>query len=227
MSQRHVMIGLPAYSGTVHIPTMRAIMTDVLILAKRGFAVTLNDNCESSIINDARSEIVHAFVQSECTDLIFVDHDVVWPPGMMGQLLDHPVDVVGGIYPQRKDPITFSVRTIEENVYPVDPKTGLVEVMGLHTGFLRVSRAAAVKMTEHYRDALTYERRGADIVGLFDAYRVPGTKRKLGEDYSFCQRWLDLGGKCWLDASFGMAHIGVKPYVGQFGQFVDKKDKAA
>lgn len=224
MAQRHVMIAIPAYTGTVHIPTMRSLMTDALGLAKRGFAVTLNDNCESALINDARSEIVHAFVNSECTDLVFVDWDVVWPAGAMLRLLDYPVDIVGGIYPQRKDPITFSVRTKDEGVYPVDAETGLVEVLGLHTGFLRISRAAADKMTAHYQD-LAYQRRGARIIGLFDAYRDGETK--LGEDYSFCQRWLDLGGKLWLDASFGMAHIGLKPYIGQFGQFVDAKDKAA
>jgi hypothetical protein len=145
--------------------------------------------------------------------------------------LNHPVDVVGGIYPQRRDPIVFNVRTAAPDVYPVDPKTGLIDVLGLHTGFLRITRRAAQMMTDHYKSfpanqGGTYDRNGTSVVGLFDPYVPTGTQRKLGDDYAFCQRWVDLGGKCWLDASFNMGHIGLKICTGQFGQFVEK-DKAA
>lgn len=229
MGQRHLMIAMPVYTGMVHVPTMRSLLSDTLRLAKSGVAITLNDECGSTYLNEARSTALHQFLKSSCTDLIFVDWDVCWPAGMMQRLMSHPVDVVGGIYPQRTDPITFNVRTYEENVYPVDPATGLIGVLGLHTGFLRISRNAAQKMTDHYRETETFERHGESIVHLFDRYRVPGTKRMLGDDYSFCQRWVDIGGKCWLDASFDMGHIGLKMYHGQFGQFVDadKKDEAA
>ena len=226
MAQRHVMIGIPAYTGTIHTPTVRALLTDVLGLAKAGIAVTYRDEVTSSIINDARSEIVHDFLASSCTDLIFVDWDVVWPAGAMLRLLNHPVEIVGGIYPQRNEPITFSVRTADENVYPVDPKTGLVKVLGLHAGFLRIARSAAERMAAHYQ-TLAYQRSGKRIIGLFDSYRLAGEERKLGEDYAFCQRWNDMGGTCWLDAGFQMAHIGIKPFIGEFGKFVDREAAAA
>lgn len=224
------MIAIPAYSGTIHIPTMRSLVTDMLGLAKAGIAITLSDEIGSTYLNDARSEILHTFVESQCTDLIFIDHDVCWPGGGMLRLLNHEVDIVGGIYPQRVEPIRFNVRTREENVYPVDEKTGLVDVLGLHTGFLRISKRAAVKMTQHYKDTdITYERQGVKIVGLFDPYRPEGTLRKLGDDYAFCQRWIDIGGKCWLDWQIPMGHIGLKCYAGEFGRFVEaaNKDKAA
>ena len=220
------MIAMPVYTGMVHVPTMRSLLSDALRIASSGVAITLNDQCGSTYLNEARSECVHMFLKSKCTDLIFVDWDVVWPAGAMQKLLSHPVDVVGGIYPQRTDPITFNVRTHEADKYPVDPATGLIDVLGLHTGFLRISRKAAEAMTEHYRSE-TYERNGAKIVHLFDRYRIPGTTRMLGDDYSFCQRWVDMGGKCWLDASFDMGHIGLKMFHGQFGQFVAKPESEA
>lgn len=228
MTKRHVMIAMPVYTGMVHAPTMRALLSDAVLLASQGWQITLNDKCGNTLIDEARSECVHLFLQSGATDLVFVDWDVCWPPGAMKQLLDHPVDVVGGIYPKRQDPIEFNVRTAEEGVYPVDQATGLIDVLGLHAGFLRITRKAAQAMTEHYRDTLTYDRHGKKIVHLFERYRTPGTQQMLGEDYSFCQRWLDIGGKCWLDPHFQMGHIGLKMYVGQFGRFVDagKKDAA-
>jgi len=171
---------------------------------------------------------VHMFVNSSCTDLIFIDWDVSWPAGSMKRLMGHPVDIVGAIYPQRVEPVTFNVRTHEEGVYPVNTDTGLIDVLGLHTGFLRISRNAAEKMTAHYKDTDTYERNGHRIVHLFDRYRVPGTDRMLGDDYSFCQRWVDMGGKCWLDPSFSMGHTGLKTFSGNFGQFItEPAEKAA
>lgn len=228
MTKRHVMIAMPVYTGMVHAPTMRSLLSDAVQLASSGWAITLNDKCGNTLIDEARSECVHLFLQSGASDLVFVDWDVCWPPGSMKQLLDHPVDVVGGIYPKRQDPIEFNVRTAKEGVYPVDQQTGLIDVLGLHAGFLRITRKAAQMMTDHYADSLTYDRNGKKIVHLFERYRPRGTQTMLGEDYSFCQRWLDMGGKCWLDAGFQMGHIGLKMYVGQFGQFVDagKKDAA-
>ena len=45
----------------------------------------------------------------------------------------------------------------------------------------------------------------------------------LSEDYAFCQRWRDLGGKVFLDASIAMAHIGTKAFEGRLGDWIDKK----
>jgi len=227
MAQRHVMIAMPVYTGMVHAPTMRSLLSDAVLLASSGWAITLNDKCGNTLIDEARSECVHLFLQSGATDLVFVDWDVCWPPGAMKQLLEHPVDVVGGIYPKRQDPIEFNVRTAQEGVYPVDQATGLIDVLGLHAGFLRITREAALAMVEHYKDTLTYDRNGKQIVHLFERYRTPGTSQMLGEDYSFCQRWIDMGRKCWLDPGFQMGHIGLKMYVGQFGRFVDAAKDAA
>ena len=43
---------------------------------------------------------------------------------------------------------------------------------------------------------------------------------KLGEDYSFCQRWLDLGGRVWVDPEIVMGHTGGKMFVGSLGNWL-------
>lgn len=226
--RKHIMLAMPAYTGVVHLPTMRSLLADIMGLARRGDLVSIEDEVGCGLIHDARAYIFSHFLQSDCTHLMFIDWDVCWQKGAILKLADYDYDIVGGIYPQRKDPITFSVRTDEEGVYPVDQKTQCVEVAGLHGGFMRISRACAEKMVEGYKN-LAFQRDGKTHHDLFSDYwyeRPDGSKGKLGEDYAFCQRWRDLGGKVWLDPSIYMGHIGQKTFAGEFGRFVDAQDKS-
>jgi hypothetical protein len=65
---------------------------------------------------------------------------------------------------------------------------------------------------------LSYERWGRSTVGFFEPYKVDG--RKLSEDYSFCQRWRDIGGQVWADPNIRMAHVGTKTFDGHFGEWL-------
>jgi len=215
------MLAIPAYAGVAHLPTMRAIIADIVGFMQRGDLVTLEDESSQGIITDARAAIVSKFLRSPCTDLVYLDWDVVWEKGALLKLVDHPVDFVGGIYPQRRDPITYSIRTVKEGrVLDADPKTGLCEVAGLHGGFMRLRRHVLEHMVVQYRDR-AFERDGQIWVDLFGDYFYisNGQRRKLGEDYAFCQRWRDMGGKVWLDPSIRIGHIGSKMFAGEFGEW--------
>lgn len=229
MTKRNtIWIALPSYTGVVHIPTMRSIMADILALSGRGDAVRLYDEVGNAIIADTRAQIVADFLAGDGTHLVFVDWDVCWDrrAGGIDRLVDHGVDCVAGMYPMRKDPIQFNLRSEQEGgkgLY-INRQNGLIEVWGVSAGFLCLSRRMLAKMADHYREELTFDLpkvKGGKAVGLFDPYVVPGTQRKLGEDYALCQRWRDMGGQVWIDPQISMGHIGAKTYVGEFGRFVD------
>jgi len=186
-------------------------------LMRLGDIVSVQDECGNTDIADARALMVTRFLAGSGTDLVFVDNDVSWQAGALLKLLDYPVDMVAGIYPRRADPIGFPVRYIEQSEILADPKTGLIEAAGVPAGFLRCSRAMLEQMTAAYPD-LAYERRGERIVGLFDPHKTGFAK--LGEDYSFCQRWRDLGGKVWIDPEIQMGHIGSKVFAGHLGDWL-------
>src|SRR5262245_55405439 len=97
---KSVWIAVPAYTGQVHLGTMRSLMTDMLLLAARGDKVTIFDESGNAMIAHARDMIVAEFLAGQGTDLVFVDADVFWEEGAILRLVDHPVDVVAGIYPQ-------------------------------------------------------------------------------------------------------------------------------
>jgi hypothetical protein len=220
---RHVAIAVPAYAGTVYLSTLRSLLHDLVALAGRGDRFSLLDYSGSAIIADARAEIcAHFLALGDASDLVFVDHDVCWEAGALLRLLDHPVDMVAGVYPHRKDPLTFPVAWTDAEELWADPETGLLEASGVPGGFLRVTRKAIAAMSERYAD-LEYETDrvpGGKAVGLFEPYRIG--KRKLSEDYSFCRRWRDMGGKVWVDPEIRMGHTGPKLFPGCLGDELRK-----
>lgn len=221
--KRHIVIAIPAYAGTIHLGTMRSVVHDLMQLMRRGDNVSVEDECGNTDITDARAKIVSKFLAGPGTDLVFVDHDVCWEASALVKLVDYPVEFVSGIYPQRSDPIKYNLRYIEDRPEIMgDAKTGLIEVGGVSAGFMRCSRKMLEKMTKAY-PGLAYTRDNMQFWGLFDPYRLDDGKRKLSEDYSFCQRWRDIGGQVWVDPNIKMGHIGYKTFAGNLGHWLKER----
>ena len=219
--KRHVWIAIPAYTGTIHLATMRSVLTDLLALQARGDEVTIFDESGNAMIADCRAVIVAKFLASEATDLVFVDSDVCWEAGALVKLVDRPVDFVAGIYPQRRDPPAYCVQWITERAeLRADPETGLLEVAGVPAGFMRMSRSMLRGMVEAYPNTLFHcdDAPDARAWALFDPYRIG--KLKMGEDYSFCRRFRDIGGKVWIDPEIRMGHVGNKTFPGHLGDWL-------
>lgn len=49
---------------------------------------------------------------------------------------------------------------------------------------------------------------------FFDCMVDPDSGRYLSEDYAFCRRWRDIGGKVWIDSQSKLQHLGQYNYVG-------------
>lgn len=223
---RHIVIAIPAYSATVSLATMRSIVHDLMQLMRRGDSVSVEDECGNTDITDARAAMVGKFLAGPGTDLVMVDHDVCWEANALLKLIDYPVEFVSGIYPKRIDPLQFALRYIEDRpeIWG-DQKTGLIEVAGVSAGFMRCSRSMLEKMAEAY-PGLAYVRDDKTFWGFFDPYRLDDGKRKLSEDYSFCQRWRDIGGKVWADPNIKMGHIGLKTFGGSLGEWLKGREHA-
>lgn len=227
-AQRHVFIAIPAYTGQVHLGTMRSIIADMVAFADRGDRVSIFDECGNAMIADCRGLIVAKFLESDGTDLIFVDSDVAWEAGALLKLVDQPVDMVAAIYPQRRDPIAYCVQYIQERPQLIaDPKTGLLEVAGVPAGCMKLSRAMLEKMVGHYADTQFHctDAPNNTAWGLFDPYRIG--RIKFGEDYSFCKRWRDIGGQVWVDPEIHMAHTGYKSFLGSLGEWLRNREVEA
>ena len=105
--------------------------------------------------------------------------------------------------------------------------SGCVEIDALPMGFALCSRGMLQGMVDHYFLSPT-PFAASDLV--FDDI-VDGTSKPtvalfqlmirdrmlLGEDYSFCARWRDMGGKVqlWAGADCELTHVGAHAYVGR------------
>ncbi len=99
--------------------------------------VLLTGNCH---VDDARNVVVQQFLLTKCEELIFIDGDVYWEPKDMLQLCQFDCDLVGGVYPFRREGTKtdgrMPVGLFDENLEP--DENGLLEVPHLPTGFLRI-----------------------------------------------------------------------------------------
>jgi len=153
---KHIMIAIPAYTGTVHMGTMRSLLHDTLELVKRGDRYTLVDDIGNALIADSRGIITTRFWESDCDQLIFIDSDVTWQAGALLKLVDAPVDLVAGVYPGRRDPINYPLHYLDKKELWADPETGLLEVKSVPTGFMKISRNCIEKMIAEYPERHFY-----------------------------------------------------------------------
>ena len=67
-------------------------------------------------------------------------------------------------------------------------------------------------MNDHQnRDFDTYN-------AVFDCMIDPVNRRYLSEDYAFCRRWQQMGGKIYADTSTTLGHVGNLPFSGQLSE---------
>lgn len=198
---KKVLLATPCYDApsaayTFSISRSREALTEAGI---QSAVLILQGNCH---VDDARNSIVRDFMESDCTDLVFLDADVCWEPKELVQLCRRDCDIVGGVYPYRRDGSDNMPVRLMDGGEVID---GLREVEGLPTGFLKIRRNVLEKMAvgrpwyfdKIYPTALMFDRSEPD-----DAHT------RWGGDLDFCRRWREIGGKLYADEELRLGHTG-------------------
>ena len=101
---------------------------------------------------------------------------------------------------------------------------GFVEVAEAPTGFMVIKRHVFKLMMEKYPQ-LNYVPDGppnnpeAHLHWLFfDCMVDPDSGRYLSEDYAFCRRWRDIGGKVHVDLNCKLMHLGQHMFRGDLAE---------
>lgn len=102
----------------------------------------------------------------------------------------------------------------------IEIKDGLVEVWDAGTGFMLIKREVIEKMIEAYPETLYYSDKDLTVplekrkrYALFDTM-IDTDQRYLSEDYTFCRRWQEIGGKIHLSVATVLNHVGTTTYRG-------------
>ncbi|MDW6024108.1 hypothetical protein SAZ10_20375 [Mesorhizobium sp. BAC0120] len=235
----------PCFGGlvTAEYATSALKLTGAMIA--RGMTGRINLWPGSSLITQTRNDALAYFLSdSSLTHVIWIDADIGFEPDSALRLLLTDKDVVAGAYPQKRFwPVSqdlYARLTPRERVaaqlrYPVNglkadgsmlplqvDEDGLLEVTEAPAGFMCIRRTVLEKMITAY-PTLKYVPDGppdpvkeAHCYRFFDVMVEPETNRYLSEDFAFCRRWRDLGGKIFIDTTACLRHVGTHVYEGDF-----------
>jgi hypothetical protein len=243
-----VVIATPCYGGVVTEQYSQSLFNlSIKAIANNlrlGYATIANE----SLVTRARNELVHNFLESQGTHLMFIDADIGFNPNDVLHMVMSDKDVVTGAYPLKthdweavaKTASSGSLDTKELersaiqyviNIQKPDPemvgktvdiqiKDGLVEVWDAGTGFMLIKREVIEKMIEAYPETLYYSDKDMTLplekrkrYALFDTM-IDTDQRYLSEDYTFCRRWQEIGGKIHMSVNTVLNHVGTTTYRG-------------
>ena len=215
---RKLMIAIPCYDGKVNIRTAFAIAELVPKLDKMGVRLNLVHMSGCSIITKARNKLVRNFMESDCTDFLFVDADVVINTDAVTRLLALATDkdVVAGSYPRRsKDAKFFLDFYLDKDGQLEFDDHGLMRVESVSTGFMLIRRHVIEHMIEKHPEwQYAGDGDGETEHALFDFMILNG--QYIGEDYAFCLRARQDGFKIYLDPMISLPHIGTEEFTRDF-----------
>jgi precorrin-6B methylase 2 len=219
-----IFIATAAYQ--FHANYTHSLAAAMAVLASNDIPVDLCHIAEHCHVDDARNAMVREFMMSEATHLVFIDNDVGFSAENLVKLVMHDpnVDMVAGVYPLKENEEGYPVR-VRDGIDLIADENGLVEVDGLPTGFLRISRNCLEKMIEKYGDRKFYGRGQStdDLPHYILFERTFENMTRFSGDYAFCEKWKALGGKMYVDPEMHFSHSGTHEWTGTLGDYWRKQ----
>ncbi len=234
----HIFLATPCYGGMVGQRFMISAIALLQMGQAAGVKITLDLLGYESLITRGRNILVSRCLDDPTTThLLFVDADIGFDAAQVFRMLGFDRDVVAGMYPLKLlDWQSGLQRALLGEALETAPlryvgapcqgaeaesENGFVAATYAGAGFMLIKRG----VFEHMMAAYPHLRFSAAHVAaapslsphqyaLFDCMIEPETGVYLSEDYTFCRRWRDLGGKIWLDAQGGLIHVGQFEFAG-------------
>ncbi len=228
MEKQKVYFLTPAYDGTVHVLTVKSVMGAMAILSQAGIGSAWDFWGSCCYLPVVRNKLIRMFLESDATDMIFVDSDVEFEPIAALKLIQHDRDIISGLYPYKNDSGEYPVWTKldEQGNWLIDKDTGLIEVLGVPAGLMRIKRGVFEKLLGYFGEE-TYlitepdPKTGIErerYFNFFDCAKL-GTLWR-GEDYRFCEMWTAIGGRIWVEPDINITHHGLKGFAGNYTQYL-------
>ena len=229
-------LATPCYGGLCLEKFMTSVIKLQIELIKEGIQLMIDTTENESLVHRARNVAVGRFMQKTDADLfMFIDADVDFNADSVVRLVRSGHDVSVAIYPKKVVMWDQAKTAIEQGddrnmamlssslvanigAHRRSVENGFVEVLDGPTGFMVITRKAFEKMHEHFTDLNCkndHQNRDFDEYhAAFDCMIDPESRRYLSEDYAFCRRWQQVGGKIYADVHTTLGHVGNLPFSG-------------
>jgi hypothetical protein len=174
----------------------------------------------------AVNSALHDFINSDATDIIMIDADESWEAEGVMRLLAHPQEIVSGSYRMKNRWDEYVGVLKRKDGQPIGKMlpdgTALLEALRVPGGFVRIKKTALLKFKEHYKD-LDISDTGQEYFPFFERIKVNG--EIFSQDYAFSHRWIEMGGKLWIDPNLKISHWGWTEHCGDLDKHLRDKKK--
>ncbi|VFU07712.1 hypothetical protein [Methylocella tundrae] len=234
-----VFVATPCFGGLVSQHYMQSILSLMQFAGPAGFDAALALLGHDSLITRSRNTLVSQFLETPAaTHLLFIDADISFDAEQIFHMLNFDQDFVAGIYPLKViDWSNAAIRraaTRDESFQSapllyvgslcagkeLERRGRFATAIYCGGGFMLLKRHVIERMIEAYPEtryasvhAYSNAGKGASYA-LFDCMIDRETNAYVSEDFGFCQRWRDIGGKIWLDTEGKLTHVGSYSFQG-------------
>ena len=219
---RSVFVAVPAYDFRVDIDTINSIFAACGLFSSLGMNFTVSYAAGNCYVDMARNFLVRQFLESDCTDLLFVDSDVACDAKVPARLMMSRHPVCAALYPKKSEqeewPVEFAIPEMGMAV-PQDQSTdseGFLRALLLPTGMMRINRQVFIDMLRLAPIKTYREHDGSETIEFFHLATDGPRRFRWGEDLLFCKTWREIGGECHFLADADMAHMGRRKWTGNW-----------
>jgi hypothetical protein len=145
-----------------------------------------------------------------------IDDDKIW------KMLTEKYEMIKSKSDVVKSGYMYPIKVPDKNRIAMD--NDIIEATHVPTGCMLIKRHVLTSMIEKHPELEIFqptiingkEVKKPNFYNLFDTLHDPDTKRYYGEDFGFCQRWTDMGGKVYAYVTDYITHVGEHSYCGRF-----------
>jgi hypothetical protein len=227
-----IFIAVAVYDAMVHWSFNQSIINLIARLGEAGHVTAISYLPGNADIQMVRNILSHRFLQSDYDSLLFIDSDQSFNSAEVLRMIESDKDFIGAIIPKKtlnweaiaraakdgKEPLDLILYSgiFAANFLPVQIKVNQhepLEVQSLGTGLLRLKRQVLNELKPFCREIKAHN--GETMTDFFANVVIEGNRR-LSEDYSFCQRWREIGGSVWAAPWVKVSHWGSFEYSANF-----------
>ena len=213
-----LLIATPAYGGNVCSAYTECLLYTCMLLSQHNIQYQLKF-INNQIVTRARNMLCSIFMSDNTfTHMIFIDADIVWKPEHVIMLIQHNLECVIGIYPNKNyywddNKIkTNASSCICHNNNNNNNIEYLVRVEKAATGFMLLKKSALFRIKNEVGSFFLPGSYGKNIklYNYFDCNIVDNDY--LTEDYYFSYLFNKQGGIIYADTRIELKHIGPHEY---------------
>lgn len=211
-----LLIATPAYGGNVCSAYTESLLYTCILLSQHNIEFQLKF-INNQIVTRARNMLCSIFMSDHTfTHMIFIDADIVWKPEHVIMLIEHDLECVIGIYPNKNYYwVDNKIKTNASSCISYNNNNNmenLIRVEKAATGFMLLKKTALLRIKNEvgffYLPGASGER--ITLYNYFDCNIVDNDY--LTEDYYFSYLFNKKGGIIYADTRVQLKHIGPHEY---------------